>query len=129
MIVDCKDLKLNIYIFNSYGKSNLKVELERDDISAMFRLSGEKLTDELWDKMKDAECTVEDEDLEDQSAMFRIMFSAIAIKKLLQEDRSKITKDQSDHKPFKSRFSTIMEKQQQQREELRRIKEERDKGI
>ena len=68
-------------------KVTLKVELERDDISAMFRLSGEKLTDELWDKMKDAECTVEDEDLEDQSAMFRIMFSAIAIKKLLQEDR------------------------------------------
>ena len=53
----------------------LKVELERDDISAMFRLSGGKLTDELWDKMKDAECTVEDEDLEDQSAMFRIMFN------------------------------------------------------
>nr|DAQ76487.1 MAG TPA: hypothetical protein [Bacteriophage sp.]DAS88721.1 MAG TPA: hypothetical protein [Caudoviricetes sp.] len=107
----------------------LKVELERDDISAIFRLYGGKLTDELWDKMKDTECTVEDEDLEDQSAMFRIMFSAIAIKKLLQEDRSKITEDQSEHKPFKSRFSTIMEKQQQQREELRRIKEERDKGI
>ena len=38
----------------------LKVELERDDISAIFRLSGGKLTDELWDKMKDTECTVED---------------------------------------------------------------------
>ena len=68
----------------------LKVELERDDISAMFRLSGGKLTDELWDKMKDAECTVEDEDLEDQSAMFRIMFSAIAIKKLLQEGKLRL---------------------------------------
>lgn len=107
----------------------LKVELERDDISTMLRLSGGKLTDELWDKMKDAECTMEDEDMGDQSAVFRIMFSAIAIKKLLQEDRSKITEDQSEHKSFKSHFSTIMEKQQQQREELRRIKEERDKGI
>lgn len=41
----------------------VKIELERDDVSAMLRLLGNKLSEEMWDKMKDQECTLDDEDM------------------------------------------------------------------
>ena len=41
----------------------VKIELDRDDVSAMVRLAGSKLTDEQWDKMKGQECIIIDEDM------------------------------------------------------------------
>ena len=47
---------------NKMEKVIVKIELDRDDVSAMMRLAGSKLTDEQWDKMKGQECTLNDED-------------------------------------------------------------------
>lgn len=131
-------------------KVTLKFELEKEDVSAMFRLCGGKLYDKLWDEIKGKEYTMESDHLEVQPELSRITINTIT-KKIVSdsiENKPKIrhvyNSDEREiyralkemesciklnNKPFMLRFSTIMEKQQQQREELRRIKEERDKGI
>lgn len=62
----------------------VKIELDRDDVSAMVRLAGSKLTDEQWDKMKGRECTINDEDLEDQAVQMKLVLSGFAFYKLLK---------------------------------------------
>lgn len=66
-------------------KVTVKIELDRDDISAMMRLLGSRLTDEQWEKMRGRECIIEDEDFEEQATEMRFAFSAIAIGKFLKE--------------------------------------------
>ena len=64
----------------------VKIELDRDDVSAMVRLVGSKLSDEQWAKMKGKEYTMRDEDMEDQVVQMRLMFSAIAFSNLLKDE-------------------------------------------
>lgn len=67
-------------------KVTVKIELERDNISAMVRLAGGKLSDEQWDKMKGKEHTMCDEDMEDQAVQMKLAFSAIAVSHLLKDE-------------------------------------------
>lgn len=71
---------------NNMEKVIVKIELDRDDVSAMVRLIGSKLTDEQWDKMKARECTIDDEDMEDQAAQMKLVFSGFAFYKLLKNE-------------------------------------------
>lgn len=71
---------------NKMEKVIVKIELDRDDVSAMVRLAGSKLTDEQWDKMKGQECTLNDEDLEDQAVQMKLAFSGFAFYKLLKDE-------------------------------------------
>lgn len=64
----------------------VKIELDRDDVSAMVRLVGSKLSDEQWAKMKGKEYTMRDEDMEDQVVQMKLMFSAIAFSNLLKDE-------------------------------------------
>ena len=66
-------------------KVTVKIELDRDYITAMMRLLGSKLTDEQWEKMRERECIVGDEDFEEKATEMRFAFSAIAIAKFLKE--------------------------------------------
>lgn len=63
----------------------VKIELDRDDISAMMRLLGSRLTNDQWEKMRGRECIVGDEDFEEKATEMRFAFSAIAIGKFLKE--------------------------------------------
>lgn len=65
----------------------VKIELERDDISAMVRMIGSKLSDEQWDEMKGKEYTMRDEDMEDQAVQMKLAFSAIAFSNLLKDEK------------------------------------------
>lgn len=71
---------------NKMEKVIVKIELDRDDVSAMMRLAGSKLTDEQWDKMKGQECTLNDEDFEDQAVQMKLAFSGFAFCKLLKDE-------------------------------------------
>lgn len=71
---------------NNMEKVIVKIELDRDDVSAMVRLAGSKLTDEQWDKMKGRECTINDEDLEDQAVQMKLALSGFAFYKLLKNE-------------------------------------------
>lgn len=64
----------------------VKIELDRDDISVIVRLLGSKLSDEQWNKMKNKEYTMRDEDMEGQAMQMKLMFSAIAFTNLLKEE-------------------------------------------
>lgn len=65
-------------------KVTVKIELERDDISTIVRLSGHKLSDEYWEKMKGKECIICDEDMGDQAVQMKLLFSALAVTHLLE---------------------------------------------
>nr|DAM86017.1 MAG TPA: hypothetical protein [Caudoviricetes sp.] len=67
-------------------KVTVKIELDRDDISTMVRLAGHKLSDEHWEKMKNKECIIRDEDMEDQAVQMKLFFSAIAVTHLLEDE-------------------------------------------
>lgn len=72
-------------ISKSMEKVTIKIELDKDDISAIMKLVNHKLTDEQWDKMKGKECIVCDEDMEGQAVRLKLAFSSIAIGKLLKD--------------------------------------------
>ena len=100
----------------------VKIELERDDVSAMFRLLGNKLSDEMWEKIKDRECVLEDDDMKEQASMFGIqllMFGALAIGKLLNGECTDIETKRSRSV---NSFSKRMEEMERQREILRKGK-------
>lgn len=71
---------------NQMEKVTVKIELDRDDISAMMHLLGSKLSNEHWDKMKGKEYTMCDEDMEDQAVQMKLAFSAIAVSNLLKDN-------------------------------------------
>jgi hypothetical protein len=97
----------------------VKIELERDDVSAMFRLLGNKLSDEMWEKIKDRECVLEDDDMKEQASTIRLMFGALAIGKLLNGECTDIETKRSRSV---NSFSKRMEEMERQREILRKGK-------
>lgn len=89
----------------------VKIELERDDISAMLRLLGYKLSEEMWNEMKDKECTLDDEDMEDQVGSMKFMFSVLAVSKLLKEDCNPLKrKEERNGNGLMKRINAIGEK-------------------
>lgn len=67
-------------------KVTVKIELDRDDISAMVRLAGHKLSNEHWEKMKGKEYIIRDDDMEDQAVQMKLFFSAVAVAHLLEDE-------------------------------------------
>lgn len=94
----------------------VKIELERDDISAMLRLLGHKLSEEMWNKMKGQEYTLNDEDMQEQAGAMRLTFSVLAVGKLLNGDCADTKEKRSG--PVKS-FSERINAMHKQQEELR----------
>lgn len=67
-------------------KVSIKIELERDDISMLMRMMGSKLSDEQWDKMKDQEHTLSDEEMGEEVLSMKQAFGALAVASLLKDD-------------------------------------------
>ena len=101
-------------------KITLKVELERDDISCIFNLSGTKLSEELWDKMKGKDCVVHDEDLGEKSVVLKMLFSSIAIEKLLKNECSNIKANSPNQQSRKGGFAERIRAMEQEREDMRK---------
>ena len=99
-------------------KITLKVELERDDISCIFNLSGNKLSEALWDKMKGKDCVVHDEDLGEKSVVLKMLFSSIAIEKLLKKEYSNIKTNSSIMAGFAERIKAMKQERENMRERI-----------
>ncbi len=101
-------------------KITLKVELERDDISCIFNLSGNKLSEALWDKMRGKDCVVHDEDLGEKSVALKMLFSSIVIEKLLKKECPNIKTNSSNLASSKGGFAERIKAMEQEREGMRK---------
>lgn len=101
-------------------KITLKVELERDDISCIFNLSGNKLSEELWGKMKGKDCVIHDEDLGEKSVVLKMLFSSIAIEKLLKNECPNIKTNSPNQQSGKGGFAERIRAMEQEREDMRK---------
>nr|DAW19660.1 MAG TPA: hypothetical protein [Caudoviricetes sp.] len=99
----------------------VKIELERDDIVAMFRILGHKLSEEIWDSIKNKECILDDEDMQEQASVMRLALSTLVVDKLLNKGCTNMEAKCSN--PAK-RFSERIKSMQEQREELKRKRKE-----
>lgn len=101
-------------------KITLKVELERDDISCIFNLSGNKLSEELWGKMKGKDFVIHDEDLGEKSVVLKMLFSSIAIEKLLKNECPNIKTNSPNQQSGKGGFAERIRAMEQERENMRK---------
>ncbi|WP_277134412.1 hypothetical protein [Bacteroides congonensis] len=99
----------------------VKIELERDDIVAMFRILGHKLSEEIWDNIKNKECILDDEDMQEQASVMRLALSTLVVDKLLNKGCTNM--EAKCPNPAK-RFSERIKSMQEQREELKRKRKE-----
>lgn len=67
-------------------KVTVKIELDRNDIETAAYLSGHKLSDEYWEKMKGKECILCNEDMGEQAVSMKLAFSCMAIINLLKDE-------------------------------------------
>ena len=60
-------------------KMKLEVEFDRDEVAGTFMLMGEKLTDERWEKLKEAAIPMDFNKFGNEKAQVQIALIALAV--------------------------------------------------